>query len=167
MRKPAFTKKQFNEMYEKAISCRNKKEIKSVITKYAINNNISYRSTYNSLNNYCRANSLDIPGKVVSDRFYKELSEIISKNPSNINQCFRDYIAQTYPEITNKNEINKHFYRISEAWYDRISKKHTCFMTVSSTGQKCINRKTNKIINVYYKRSFLRSLTNKIKQLFK
>ena len=104
------------------------------------------------------------------DNVTKKLIEMVSKDPSNITEVLRKYVAKTYPELTDKRneaEFNRRFFAVRQLWYSKISKNHTCFMVVSKKGGTVINRKGSKVVNNTYEKSFLKNLKKHIIDFFK
>ena len=170
MRQKKISNNKLAEIYDLAIQCRDKKTAATILKNIAERNGVSYKYLRETLYNWCRATSKTPIDKYISDAVTKEVSEIISKNPENIQKCFRKYVANKYPELNIKSkqkEFNKKVYSVSSMWYHHGNKSHVCFMTVSSKGKAIINGKTSSRVNKEYTPGFFKGLKVKIMSFFK
>ena len=160
----------YKELYEITTHCKDIESIKNVIYDVAPSFGILGKTLRAHLMTWCRKNNLTPPSKIVMDNVTKKLIEMVSKDPSNITEVLRKYVAKTYPELTakgNEAEFNRRLNAVRQFWYSKVSKNHTCFMVVSKKGGTVINRKGSKIVNNTYEKPFLKNLKKHIIDFFK
>lgn len=170
MKQKRLTDNKIKEIYEIAIQCMDRKTATAIMKDFAENNNISYQYLRRVMNNWCNNNSIKNVDKYIFDSLIKEVSDIISENPENLQKCFRTYVARKYPELNTKRtqkEFNAKVKHVSNMWYNKGCKNHVCFMTVSSKGKALVNSKTTTKANSEYTQGFFRQLKMRIISLFK
>lgn len=168
-------KKKFNddklkEMYDIMVQCRDLYSARQIIIHMAHTCEISERYMRRKFNDWCVNNKLELPSKVIQKKISSELVKIISKDPSNIKKGIKEYVKKTYPELTVKgkeDEFETKFFAIKQYWYQKVSKNHTCFMTISSKGNSVINRKNSTVVNDTYEKSFLKNFKKQFVKFFK
>jgi len=170
--KPKILKTQIEDMYNLAIQCRDESSARVLLQDFAERNNVSYKYLVMITRQYGKENNNKSVFDIISEREMNAVSSIVSKDPQNLQRCFRQYVSQTYPELTkqgkgNKKAYDRHVARISSMWYSKCSKKHVCFMTVSKRGKAIVNGKSTAKVNVNYNNGFFKSLRMKIIALFK
>ena len=170
MKPKRLTDCKLKEIYETAIQCTDRKTVSVIMKDFAQKNNVSYRYLRRTLSTWCNNNSMKNVDEYIFDSLIKEVSDVISRNPENLQKCFKTYVARKYPELNTertKNEFDAKVKQISNLWYSKGRKNHVCFMTVSSKGKALVNSKTTTKTNSEYTQGFFRQLKMRIITLFK
>lgn len=134
------------EFYERACECLDLHQYSVLKECFCLQNNISKPYLDILLKQYAKKTKKKSVREVIEKRNIKNLLSIISKNPTNLQQCFRDYVSKFYPDI-NK-ETKKYISKVrmmSDLWYHKASVNSTCFMIVSKKGFVGLNRKNSSI----------------------
>ena len=159
------------DLYDLAVQCRDEKSIIALFKDAADRHNVSYRYIVMLTREYGKENGLKSAFEVIYEKEIKVISDMVSKDPHNLRKCFRQYVSQTYPELTKPGisckEYDRQVARIACMWYRKCSKQHVCFMTVSKKGKAIVNGKSTVKNNDNYTKGFFNSLRIKIIALFK
>lgn len=163
------SKEKIKEIYNVCIGLRDMHEVKGFINKQSEELGATYNSISSRLCYYCRKNNLLPVRNVIYRNNAKKINQIVSKNPNNLADCFREYVNTYYPELCTKKDkkaYERKLYAISHFWYKTASKKSVCFMTASTKGHVAINRKNTTTVNKTKKRSFLSKLRTNVRTFF-
>ena len=170
--KARIQKSQVKDIYDLAIQCRDEASARILLQDFADRHKVSYKYIVMITRQYGKENNNKSVFDIISEREMNAVSSIVSKDPQNLQKCFRQYVSQTYPELTkqgknHKKEYDRHVSRISSMWYSKCSKQHVCFMTVSKRGKAIVNGKSTTKVNDNYTTGFFKSLRMRIVALFK
>ena len=170
MKQKRLTDCKLKEIYETSIQCTDRKTVYVIMKDFAQKNNVTYNYLRHALSIWCNNNSMKNVDEYIFDSLIKEISDVISRNPENLQKCFRTYVARKYPELNTKGtqkEFDTKVKQVSNMWYSKGRRSHVCFMTVSSKGKALVNSKTTAKTNSEYTQGFFGQLKTRIISLFK
>ena len=160
-------KKEIQDLYNKICSMYSVTEAREEIKKFCEKYNVTNKSVISRLYNYSSSNKLESWQKTICENRAKELSAMISKDPSNIKRICKEYIKKHYPEMKEDSEDYKHMlWVVYNGWFRSTSRKSVCFFIHGKNGCTMINRKNNKKVNNNFKTSWFTTLKNFVKKLF-